>query len=192
MKNILYINACTRRLSRTDELAQSLIGKLNGEVCELKLYDEDIKALDEASLEKRDKLVREGAVFDAMFRYARQFKEADVIVISAPYWDLLFPAVLRTYLEAVSVCGITFRYSDKGIPEGLCKATKLYYITTAGGFIGENNFGFSYVKALSETLFGIKETVCFTAEGLDIYGTDVESIMSEAKRNIACYAEEKI
>lgn len=192
MQKVLYINACTRAYSRTNELAKSLLERLDGQIQEVKLYEETLKAQDEASLEKRDKLVKEGAVSDDMFCYARQFKEADVIVISAPYWDLLFPAVLRTYLEAVSVCGITFRYSDKGIPEGLCKATKLYYITTAGGFIGENNFGFSYVKALSEKLLGIKEAVCFTAEGLDIYGADVEAIMSQAKCNIACCTEEKI
>ena len=37
-----------------------------------------------------------------------------VIVIAAPYWDLSFPAVLKTYLEQINVLGVTFDYSDDG------------------------------------------------------------------------------
>ena len=103
-----------------------------------------------------------------MFCYARQFADADTVVIAAPYWDLLFPAVLRIYLENITVCGITFRYSEKGIPESLCNAEKLCYVTTSGGFIGENNFGFDYVKALSSGFFGMwREGAC--AEKKDPY-----------------------
>lgn len=42
-----------------------------------------------------------------MFKYAKQFAEADEIVIAAPYWDLAFPATVRIYFEAITVTGIT-------------------------------------------------------------------------------------
>ena len=38
--------------------------------------------------------------FDApVFDLARQFRAADRIVVAAPFWDLTFPAALRTYIE---------------------------------------------------------------------------------------------
>ena len=153
MKKILYVNACFKEGSRTNELAQHLLGNLDGEIESVNLYEENIKPLDAEMLSKRDKLLESGRTDDDFLRLARQFASADIIVIAAPYWDLLFPAVLRIYLENITVCGITFRYSEKGVPVGLCKAEKLYYVTTAGGFIGENNLGFDDVKAIATTLF---------------------------------------
>ena len=183
MKKILYINACFKEGSRTNELAQHLLNNLDGELESVNLYEENIKPLDKQTLLKRDKLLKSGQTHDDFLMLARQFASADIIVIAAPYWDLLFPAVLRIYLENITVCGITFRYSEKGIPVGLCKAEKLYYITTSGGFINENNFGFDYVKALAKTLFGIKTVQSFSAEGLDIEGADIGHILQEAKEN---------
>ena len=106
------------------------------------------------------------------------------MVVAAPYWDLMFPAVLKTYLESITVSGITFRYSAQGRPESLCKAKALYYVTTAGGFIGQNDFGFSYIQALAQNFFGIPELHRYAAEGLDIYGADVEKIMCSVKAGI--------
>ena len=184
MDKILYVNACVREGSRTNELARHLLAGMQGDMERVNLYEENIRPLDAELLSKRDELLESGRIDDDFLKLARQFAAADIIVIAAPYWDLLFPAVLRIYLENVTVCGLTFRYSDKGIPVGLCKAKKLYYVTTAGGFIAENNLGFDYVKALVSTLFGIKDIKFFSAEGLDIYGADVEAIMQNAKDNI--------
>lgn len=183
MKKILYINACFKEGSRTNELAQHLLNNLDGEPETVNLYEENIKPLDKQTLLKRDNLLKSGQTNDDFLKLARQFASADIIVIAAPYWDLLFPAVLRIYLENITVCGITFRYSEKGIPIGLCKAEKLYYITTSGGYINENNFGFDYIKALATTLFEIETVQSFSAEGLDIEGADIGQILQQAKEN---------
>lgn len=180
MSNILFINACVRPNSRTKELAEYVLKKLSGNIQTVNLYDIGISPITLEDIEKRD-----GGDFSSkQFDFARQFAAADTIVIAAPYWDLLFPSVLRTYLENVCVSGITFKYSQNGMPIGLCNAKKLYYVTTAGGFIGENNYGFYYVKALSEKLFGISEVDCITAEGLDIITNNVDNIMKEAKQKV--------
>ena len=186
MDNILYINACCRENSRTDELAKHLLSRLKGNIQEVKLYEEDLKPLDSKLLGERDRLLNDGKTDDEMFSLANQFASADVIVISAPYWDLMFPSVLKVYLENICVCGVTFRYSEKGVPLSLCKADKLYYVTTSGGFIGENNFGFDYVKAIATGFFGIGDVKFFSAEGLDIFGADVNLIMQKAKEEILC------
>ena len=184
MNKILYVNACTDEGSRTNELAQHLLSSLDGHTECVNLYEEKIKPLDAELLFKRDKLLKSGKTDDDFFRLARQFASADTIVIAAPYWDLMFPSILKVYLENITVCGVTFRYSDKGIPQSLCKAKNLYYVTTSGGYIGENNFGFDYIRALATGFFGIGNVRCFSAEGLDIYGADVDGIMHKAKENM--------
>ena len=166
-------------------MAQEVLKKLDGCVEEENLYEASIVNLDRKGMEKRDQAQQAQDFSDPDFALARQFSTADVIVIAAPYWDLMFPAVLKSYLENITVCGITFRYSDHGRPESLCKAKKLYYVTTAGGFIGENDFGFSYVKALAQNFFGIADIHRYSAEGLDIFGADPEAILQKAKRAIA-------
>ena len=119
------------------------------------------------------------------FEQAKKFANADTIVIAAPFWDLSFPSVLKIYFENITVSGITFEYSREGRPISKCNAKKLYYVTTSGGPIGKNNFGFDYVKALAENFFGISEVCFFSAEGLDIFGADVNAIMDEAKKRIS-------
>lgn len=184
MDKILFVNACVRPDSRTYELARYALGKLDGEVEELRLYDEQLPPLDLGGMQTRDAAVRSGDLSASILRYARQFAAADIVVVAAPYWDLLFPAVVRTYFEAVTVTGVTFRYTPEGFPAGLCKAKKLIYVTTAGGPIAEYNFGYDYVKALAQLYYGIPEVTCFTAEFLDIIGADVPAIMDAAKKTV--------
>lgn len=54
-------------------------------------------------------------------------------------------------------------------------------MTTSGGSIGELNLGYEYLEKLCKVYYGINETVCYTAEGLDIEGNSVEEIMKEAE-----------
>ena len=181
MKNkILFINACVRPKSRTAELSQYLLDRLDGEITEVNLYKADLLPLCDNGIEKRTLHDFSGKEFE----YAKQFSKADVIVIGAPFWDLSFPAALKLYFENVTISGITFEYSEKGCPASKCNAKKLYYITTSGGYIGNNNFGFDYVKALAENFFGINDISFYSAEGLDIFGADIKSIMDEAKERI--------
>jgi FMN-dependent NADH-azoreductase len=182
--NILYINACVRKDSRTNELAQYALSKLQGNIEEVNLDFEKILPLYNEQLELRDSLIRDKNYNHSMFGYARHFANADVILIAAPYWDLSFPAILKTYIENINVNGITFSYSEKGYPVSLCKAKKLIYITTAGGPIISDDFGFGYIKSLAENFYGIKDISYIKAEGLDIYGANVQDILGNAKRNI--------
>ncbi len=168
----LFINACIRPESRTLKLAKELLSKLEKETgipAEiLNLEDADLKPLSNADIVKRDNALETGDFSDSFFRYAKQFAGADTMVMAAPYWDLSFPALVKLYFEAISVNGITFRYTPEGYPQGLCKAKKFYYVTTSGGYIGEYDFGFQYAKSLVQLLYGIPEAECIKAEGLDI------------------------
>ena len=181
---ILFINACVRGESRTKKLAEKLLEKLNRPVEEVRLEEINFPIVDEDFLNMRDRLISEGSLDSPVFDLARQFSEAETIVIAAPYWDLSFPAVLKQYFEQVNVVGITFRYTEEGIPEGLCKADRIFYVSTAGGIYVPTEFGFGYVKALAQGYYGIGDVRLIEAGGLDIYEADIETILEEAEETI--------
>lgn len=188
---ILYINACVRENSRTNELSQYFLSKVQGEIEEINLNIQNILPLNREALNKRENLIAEKNYDDSIFDYAKQFSKADVIVIGAPYWDLSFPALLKAYLENINVLGITFSYSEKGYPVSLCNAKKLVYITTSGGPIISDEFGFGYVKSLAENFYGIKDINYIKAEGLDIIGANVQEILNNAKKKLIKYNNKK-
>lgn len=183
-KQILFINACVRRDSRTLQLAERLLEILDRPVEEVRLERTVFPVADEAFLQTRDRLVDEGKLEDPMFDLARQFAAAEEIIIAAPYWDLSFPASLKQYLEQINVVGIAFRYTQEGIPESLCRAKRLYYVTTAGGNYVPEEFGYGYVKALAQGYYGIPDVRLVKATGLDIVGADAEAIMHAAEEEI--------
>ena len=184
MRKILYINACVRENSRTKRLADYLISRLNGETEEIRLEEVRFGISDECFISERDRLLSAGEYDHPMFDLARSFAAADLIVIAAPFWDLSFPAALKQYFEQINAIGITFRYTESGEPLGLCKADKLYYVTTAGGPIYSDAFGYGYVKALAQTFYGIPDTEMISAEGLDLIGADPEAILEDTMLSI--------
>ena len=186
MKKLLFIDACVNRgISRTEQLAQTLLKEMNQngeyEIETLNLEDEDLKLFTGKESALRESHTRAGNFEGPLFTYAKQFAAADRIVVAAPYWDFSFPARMKCYLEQICVTGLTFTFSSKGIPGGLCHADSLHYVTTSGGSIGELNLGYEYLEKICKVYYGINETVCYTAEGLDIEGNSVEEIMKEAE-----------
>ena len=121
MDKILFINACIRPESRTLELARYLLTFLPGQVEEVNLEQEKIAPLNAESLCRRQNLLASECFDDPMLRYGRQFKEADVIVIAAPFYDYSFPSALKVYLEAIANVGLTFYYDEKDQPQTLCR-----------------------------------------------------------------------
>ena len=57
---------------------------------------------------------------------------------------------------------------------------RLFYVSTAGGFYAPEEYGFGYVKALAQNYYGIRDVRKIEALGLDIYGADVNEIMTAA------------
>lgn len=123
---LLFVNACMRgKESRTHQLCMDYLEKFlrakkeeDWQIEELDLNSMDIQPLTGESLARRDFLSRDKKFDDDEFALANQMIEADHVLIGAPYWDLSFPAKLKTYLERCSVTGLTFIYSPQGVPEG--------------------------------------------------------------------------
>lgn len=168
---ILFIDACIspHEKSRTRSLCYDYFEKENINLTNidiLELYKMNIDSFDKIRLLKRDNYIINNDYSDTMFDLAKQLKEADEVIIGAPYWDLSFPAILKIYIEHIMVNGLTFYYQDNQII-GLCKAQKMTYITTSGGFIENKNFGYDYIRDVFKML-GVNNSFFICKEGLDI------------------------
>ena len=177
----LFINSCVRKDSRTLYLAHHLLKYIDGDITHLELSEMGLAPLNRDRLEERDNALYSGSFDAGILRLARQFAEADTIVIAAPFWDLSIPTLLKCYIENITAAGITFSYAENGY-RGLCKAKKLYFVTTSGGFRSPD-FGYSYVSTLAKEFYGIPETVCYAAECLDM-GGDVDEILAKTIEEI--------
>lgn len=174
----LFVNACVRPESRTLKLAKHILDKM-GEYTEVNLEKENIQPLNLETLKQRDELLN-SKDFDApMLKYAKQFAAAETVVIAAPYWDLSFPAMLKNYIEAVTVNGITFTYSEQGFPVSLNNIKKVIYVTTSGGPMANMDYGCEYITGVCKNLYGIEDIKCYKAEMLDVFVDDVDGILAK-------------
>ena len=196
MENLLFINSCVRgERSRTLKLARRFLAgyqKAHPDtvITQRDLCAERLQPQYPEILAERDALWNAGKLDQPMFEPARQFAAADKIVVAAPFWDLCFPAVLKIYLERVTVADITFGYDAQGAMVGRCRASKLLYITTRGGnYAGtELEMGTPIMKALC-TMYGIPELLTLAAEGLDDVRQDGAALLNAALERADALAE---
>ena len=181
MKKLLVINACiSAGNSRTKVLLDAFMNTRKGfETQIIDLTKNAPPAFDEKMLLRRNSDIAQNAFEGEDYTLAHTVKDADVIVIAAPYWDLSFPAVVKAFIEHIMVTNLTFKYGEDGRPIGLCKAEKFIYLTTAGGYIMKPDFGFEYLEQIFKML-GVKSSQMISAEGIDIFGADIDGILSKA------------
>lgn len=175
----LFINACVRRESRTALLCMEYMGRhwQTADITQRDLNDLPLKPLDRAELARRYHDEDAQRLDGPAYELAHEFAGADEILIGAPYWDCSFPALLKIYLERICVTGVTFKYRDNA-PVGLCRAKRLVYITTAGGYLPEPSSVEMHLRELCAML-GIEAFELHKAEGLDIEGNDVTAILEK-------------
>lgn len=100
--------------------------------------------------------------------WANKIKNADRIVISAPFWDMSIPSALKSFFEMCSILNITFKTNDITC-YGNCKCEDLLFITTRGMNIKTGDDleqATPYLKALS-WLWGIKGMKVIARENFD-------------------------
>ena len=189
MEKLLFVDATVRPrgLSRTAALADRFLNAYRAAhqgntVVERKLVDLPLSPHTAQGLVERDRLLAAGATDDCRFELAREFASADRLVIAAPFWDLSFPAILKIYIENISVCGLTFGF-DGNRMFGLCRSKRLLYITTRGGdFSGADRdmeMALPQLNAYSK-MFGLGPVSCISADGIDIFGADSAAILEKA------------
>ena len=173
MKKLLYIDACIRNPeSRTKRIATPIVEALK------ERYEVETLCLNEMELEivKEDLIRRRnnGRIDPVVMGWAEKVRDADRIVIAAPFWDMSFPAALKNFFELCSIFDVTFKSDDKTC-FGNCRAEKLLYITTRGMDIATGDVleqATPYLKALS-WLWGIGPLQVVSAQNMD-YSTEEE------------------
>lgn len=167
MKKLLYIDACIRNSeSRTKKIATPIVEALRQK------YDVDTLILNELELEVvKEELIRKrnsGDIAEVVMSWAKMVRDADRIVIAAPFWDMSIPAALKVFIELCSIFDVTFKSDDKTC-YGNCKAEKMLFITTRGMDIStgdELEQATPYLKALS-WLWGIGPLQVVAAQNMD-------------------------
>ena len=125
-----------------------------------------LKPFDTEMLNQRDALGSAGNYDAPVFALACQFRDADAVVVAAPYWDMSYPAALKAYIEHISAVGLTYHYEPDGC-HGDCKAEQLVYLTSGGDFEHEDSIGVLHWRQLCG-LFGIQQFEYVFAGGMDI------------------------
>lgn len=147
-----------------------------------------LKPFDVEMLDQRDALASVQAWDAPVYDLARQFRSADAVVVAAPFWDLSFPAALRTYIEYISANGLTYHYESDGC-HGDCRAAQLVYLTTGGDVEREDSVGVVYWRQLA-AMFGIPKFDYVFGGGLDLDPEKTESLVESACALAARLGEE--
>lgn len=172
---VVFVDSCISQRgenSRTRAVAEAFLSALRQKYPEAEIETVPVQTLlalrpfDAPALNRRDELFRAGAFEDGVYDLARQFQSAQAIVVAAPFWDLSFPAALRTYIEYICANGVTYHYDADG-PHGDCKAAWLVYLTSGGDVERENSLGIAYWRQLCR-MFGIPRFEAVFAGGLDL------------------------
>ena len=173
MRKLIVIDACMRDgESRTRRILEPLAAELGKryEIETIVLDGDDYRAVGRKTLAERNS----GYVPGKIVEQAKKIAAADRLVIAAPFWDMSFPAILKVFIENMSLFNITFR--DNGTYfEGLCRCEKVLYITTRGMNVRTGDpldAATPYLKALG-TLWGLGEVIPIAAENMD-YSTPEE------------------
>ena len=182
MDNILFVNACISESSRTLRLARYLLNHIEGQLTQLELQNED----DLLSLDQNQLHQRENGTYPT--KYAQLLASADLVVVAAPFYDLSFPSLLKTFVEMCCVQGVAFSYDAMGQCHSLCRAKKVFYVTTAGGAF-DPRFGYEYIKAVFSMFFGVDDCTLFMAENLDLFDHDPEAILQQTEVEMDTYFE---
>lgn len=166
MDRLVFIDATMREASRTRKIALPIISELRKKysVETVRLDGAQYPAVDGRILHDRDC----GIVPEEYAAMAGRIAAADRIVIAAPFWDMSFPAALKVFFENMSLFHITFD-SDDTHCYGICRCSKVLYITTRGMNIRTGDpleQATPYIKSLSY-LWGLGELYTVSAENLD-------------------------
>lgn len=186
MSKVLYIKANIKNEgeSRTFKVSDSFVEEYKknnpeDEIITLDLYKENIDFLRADDLGKLFGPKDEESKNNSILKYAYQFADSDKYIIAAPMWNLSFPAILKAYIDYVSVSGITFKYTAEG-PVGLLNNKKAVHIVSRGGAYDNSPYemGDRYLRTILG-FFGIKDIETIAIDNLDVMGVNVEKKVEE-------------
>lgn len=189
MSKVLYITANPKpdEYSSSLQISNAFIEeykKHNPEdtVTHLDLYQENLSFLTVEDIQTLFAQDKESLQNHPLLKYVFQFAQADKYIFSFPLWNFGVPAILKAYIDYVSVVGVTFRYTENG-PVGMLNNKKALLVTARGGEYSSGpaaslEHGASYMQAILR-LFGIDDLQTIAADCTNVQGFDVEGMMQQ-------------
>lgn len=122
---IAVIDSTIRKDSRTRKVLNNVISNFNDvEFLNINLSDYEMELTNAHNFDKKN---TEQLYFDL----SKSIAECDGLIIAAPFWDMSYPALLKAFLEKITILDVMFKNGeDKCI--GISKNKFLLYITTRG------------------------------------------------------------
>lgn len=179
MEKLLFVNCCISERgesSRTNSICKAFLDGYRETHPDDAIEIEDLRTtilvpLNNNAIQERDSLIAMQKWNSPVFQFATRFKQADKVLIGAPYWDLSYPAQLRLYIQYISAEGYTL---------GECNAEKLAYVTVGGAPETPNSLGVEHWRQLTKR-FGIPEYEYLYAGGLETYPDETEQLVAAAE-----------
>ena len=194
--NILQINASARHAGAySTRIADQIVARLRAEYPQARLTVRDLARqphpmLDEAALtalftpaeQRTPEQAKRVALDDALIA---EVQAADVLVIGAPMYNFGVSVQLKTWIDAITRSGVTFRYTANG-PEGLLKGKKVYVALARGGRYREAGTDLQalYLQTILNFL-GMTDAQFIYAEGLNMGVEAAQQGLAEAEADIA-------
>lgn len=199
MSKVLYIKANIKPEGESTafQLADHFVEQYQAanpadEVVTVDLYNSGIQFLQGADLAATFGPKNEDSKHHPILKHAYQFAEADKYIFAAPMWNLGLPAIVKAYVDYVSVPGISFAYTEHG-PKGLLENKKAVLLTSRGGSYGEGpgadfEMGERYLRTILG-FFGVTDVHAVAAENMNVQGLDQAGILAAAKENAEALAQ---
>ncbi|WP_414843961.1 FMN-dependent NADH-azoreductase [Chryseobacterium sp. IT-36CA2] len=194
MKNILHIISSARGdLSYSKGLSSAIIEKISqqniiGQITVRDLVKDQPPHADEVSIHefyKHPELYNEQS--KKLLSYANtivgEVREADIIVIGTPMFNLGLSTPLKAWLDQLIRAGVTYVFDEQWNRVGQFKDKKVYLAIASGGrsIDGAPDYISAYLKDVFRSYMGITDVETYRIEGTMENGftADYESILKE-------------
>ncbi|WP_160670128.1 FMN-dependent NADH-azoreductase [Clostridium sp. C8-1-8] len=203
MSKVLYITANPKPIEASYSLsvAEQFINEYKNnnpedEIINIDVYKNNIPLIDGDVFEAWGKLAQGTAFTDlteaqqqkvgTLGALVDQFVEADKYVFVSPLWNFGIPPMLKAYIDAVSVAGKTFKYTETG-SVGLLSGKKAVHVQARGGIYSvgpaaELELADRYIKAVLR-FFGVTDVQSVVVEGANFTPDKAEEIKAAAIAN---------
>ena len=193
--NILQINTAARAGANSTRVADSITARLQaanpGASLTLRdLASAPIPFLDSAAIgalftPAEQRTPDQAALVASYDAEIAAVQAADVLVLGVPMYNFGVSVQFKSWIDAISRAGVTFRYTEKG-PEGQLKGKKIYVGLARGGRYRDtaSDTQVPYLKVVLSFL-GMTDVEFIYAEGLNMGEDGARQGFAQAEADLA-------
>lgn len=205
MKNVLVVKANNRPDGISTKMFEAYIEeakKIND--INLRIYDvfeEDMPYIGQqlfdafAKLSEGKELTElESRLFAAQQKAKDLVKEADIIVLAFPLWNLTIPAALHTFIDYIYQAGFMFKYNEQGQLIQLLTDKKYVILNARGGYYSSPEaqpmeMSVNYIKNVLSNVAGMELLDEVIIEGHNAEPNRADEIIEEGLKRVKASAQ---